>query len=309
MQNGSSHTRPPAVLVVGATGQLGRKIARELVSARRARVRVTYREGTNTGAIEALREGGAEVVAADFRDEASLRSACHEIDVVVSAVNGLRAVIVDGQARLVRAAEQAGVARMIPSDYALDFFKTAPGNNRNFDLRRELAAVLDASAVRGTSLLCGGFMDLFAYGAMGPDRKTGVYRVWGDFDQPADFTATDDVARYVAAVALDRQSPRVVRVAGDTRSPREIAAIFEEVRGKPVTLQSAGTAAALDERIEKLRAEDPAETNPFPMWQRLQYARDLQSGRGRLEPLDNARYPSVQPVDLRTLVTRAFGKR
>ncbi|MEJ7729600.1 MAG: NmrA family NAD(P)-binding protein [Polyangiaceae bacterium] len=303
-----SNTRPPRVLVVGATGQLGRKIALELVGARRSVVRVTYREGTNTGAVEALREAGAELVPADLTDPASLARACHQVDVVVSAVQGLREVIVDGQTRLLRAAEEAGVARMIPSDYALDFFKTDEGRNRNLDLRRELAGVLDPSPVRGTSLLCGAFMDLFAYGAMGPDRKTGVFRVWGDPDQPSDFTLTDDVARYVAAVALDRQAPRVVRVAGDTRSAREIAAIFEEVRGKPVKLQSAGTLEALDRTIERLRAEDPAEANRSRCGSGSS-TRDMQSGRGRLSPLDNARYPSVQPVDLRTLLARAFAQR
>ena len=103
-------------------------------------------------------------------------------------------MIVDGQTRLLRTAEMAGVARMIPSDYALDFFKTEEGKNRNLDLRRELDRVLDASSVCGTSVLCGAFMDLLAYGAMGPDRKTGVFRVWGDPDQPCDFTRTDDLA-------------------------------------------------------------------------------------------------------------------
>jgi uncharacterized protein YbjT (DUF2867 family) len=125
------------VLVVGASGQLGRKIVRELVGARRADVRVTHREGTKSDALEALREMGGELVAADLADPASLARACHGVNVIVSAVQGLREVIVDGQTRLLRAAEQAGVARMIPSDYALDFFKTDEGKNRNLDLRRE----------------------------------------------------------------------------------------------------------------------------------------------------------------------------
>lgn len=58
--------------------------------------------------------------------------------------------------------------------------------------------------------------------------------------------------------------------------------------------------------IEKLRAEDPAEANPFPMWQRLQYARDMQGGRGRLFPLDNERYSSVHPVGVRAFLSLAF---
>ena len=73
---------------------------------------------------------------------------------------------------------------MLPSDYAIDFFKTEVGKNRNLDLRREFNEELDRSKVRGTSVLCGAFMDLIAQGRIGPDPKTGVYRVWGDPDQP-----------------------------------------------------------------------------------------------------------------------------
>jgi len=302
-------TRSTRVLVVGATGQMGRKIVRELCALGRADVRVTHREGASSEALEALRSTGAELVVADLGDEPALARACRGVDVVVSAVQGLRDVIVDGQTRLLRAAENEGVARMIPSDYALDFFQTEEGKNRNLDLRRELNRVLDQSSVRGTSVLCGAFMDLLAYGAMGPDPKTGVFRVWGGFDERADFARTDDVAKYVAEVALDRDAPRIVRVAGDTKSVREIGAIFEELRGTPVTLESAGSLEALSQLIDKLRAEDPAETNTFPMWQRLQYSRDMQSGRGRFAANDNARYPSVHPLDMRTFLSRAFAKR
>jgi hypothetical protein len=62
-----------------------------------------------------------------------------------------------------------------------------------------------------------------AYGAIGPDAS-GVFRVSGNADQPYDFTLTDDVARYIAAVALDASAGRYVRVARDTRSPNELAA-------------------------------------------------------------------------------------
>jgi uncharacterized protein YbjT (DUF2867 family) len=287
------------VLVVGATGQLGRKIVRELV-ALGAPVRATYRDSAKKKELE-----GADLVEADLTDQASLARACRGVDVIVSAVQGLRDVIVDGQTQLLRAAEGEGVARMIPSDYSVDFFKTDDGGNRNLDLRREFNRALDASKVRGTSVLCGAFMDLLAYGAMGPD-KNGVYRVFGDFDQKCDFTSTDDVAKYIAAVALDGEAPRVVRVAGDTKSPRELAAIFEELRGTPVKLESAGSLEVLDKMIEKLRAENPAETDPFPIWQRMQYARDMQSGRGKLSPIDNARYPAVHPLDVRTYLSRSF---
>jgi uncharacterized protein YbjT (DUF2867 family) len=291
------------VLVVGASGRLGSKIVREL-AALGASVRASHRADSKPEAVAKLRDSGVELVVADLADEASLVRACAGIDVVVSAVIGLRDVIVDGQARLLRAAERAGVPRMLPSDYAIDFFATRDGDNRNLDLRREFSVTVDASKVRGTSVLGGAFMDLLVFGAMGPDVKTGVFPVWGDPDQPYDFTATDDLAKYIAAVALDASAPRVVRVAGDTKSPRQIAAIVEDIRRKPVTIQLSGSLADLDATIAKLYAADPAPTEMFPRWQQLQYVRDMASGRGKLAPLDNARYPAIRPHTIDQLLRR-----
>lgn len=294
-------TTKARILVVGASGKLGSKIVHELV-ALGAAVRVTHRRETKPEQLDKLRAQGVELALADLSNAASLAAACAGVDVVVSAVQGLRDVIVDGQTRLLRAAEKASVARMIPSDYSVDLFKTREGDNRNLDLRREMNRVLDASSVRGSSVLCGAFMDMLAFGAMGPDAKTGVYNVWADPDQPYDFTHTDDVAKYVAAVALDDEAGRIVRVAGDSLSPRALAKVFEEARGMTVKIEPAGTLEDLDQLIAKLRGADEAPTNPFPVWQQLQYARDMASGRGKLAPLDNARFPTIRPRTVRELL-------
>jgi nucleoside-diphosphate-sugar epimerase len=290
-------TTQTRVLVVGATGNMGAKIVRELIALGSATVRVTRRASSTASEI-----AGVETATADLTDAASLAAACAEIDVVVSAVQGLRDVIVDGQTRLLRAAEQAGVKRMIPSDYSLDFFKTPEGGNRNLDLRREFNRTLDASKVRGTSVLCGAFTDLLAMGAIGPDPKTGVYKIWGDENQPYDFTTTDDTAKYIAAVAVDRDAGRYIRVAGDTLSQRELGAIFEKLRGIPTKIERAGSVDDLTQLIAKLRANDEAPANVYPVWQSMQYARDMASGLGRLAPIDNARYPAIHPKKVRELL-------
>lgn len=292
------------VLVVGASGNLGAKIVGALAEIGGASLRVTHRASSKPEKLEKLRALGAELVVADLGDPSSLDEACKGVDVVVSAVQGLRDVIVEGQTHLLRAAEKQGVGRMLPSDYALDFFKTGEGGNRNLDLRREFNRVLDGSKVRGSSVLCGAFMDLLAMGAMGPDPKTGVFRVFGDENQPYDFTHTDDVAKYIAAVALDEGAGRHVRVAGDTRSPRQLAELFAELRGTKVTIEHAGSVEDLDRMIAGMRAKDPAPSETFPVWQRMQYARDMAAGLGKLSPLDNARYPTIRPRTVRELLTR-----
>ena len=283
------------ILVVGASGNIGSKVVGELV-ALGAGVRVTVRSGSKPERVEKLRASGAEIVSADLSDEASLERACAGID-----------VIVDGQTRLLRAAEKAGVKRMMPSDYSLDFFKTKEGGNRNLDFRREFNRTLDGSTVRGTSLLCGAFMELLL-GPLGPDAKTGHYKVWGDETQVYDLTCTDDVAKFIAAAALDEGAGRVVRVLGDSKSPREIANIFSDVRGVPVRIENLGPIEILEQVIEKMRAADPAEESTFPVWQQLQYARDMASGVGRLTPLDNARYPGVQPENVRDFLTARLSR-
>jgi uncharacterized protein YbjT (DUF2867 family) len=297
-------TTAKRVLVVGGTGNLGGKIVRELLALAPALVRVTTRD-PNKAESAALAALGVELATADLGDAGSLERACDGIDVVVSAAQGLADIIVDGQTRLLRAAEVKGVARMLPSDYALDFFKTTPGKNRNLDLRRDFNTVLDGSTrVRGTSVLCGAFMDLITWGAIGPDPKTGVYRVWGSPDQRYDFTLTDDLAKYIAAIALDDTAGRFVRVAGDSQTARTLAPIFEAARGTPVTIVAAGTLDELDALIERMKAEDPSPGNPFPRWQQLQYTRDMAGGAGVLEPLDNARFPAIVPVTVRDLLAR-----
>src|SRR5262245_47396953 len=115
---------PTCVLVVGATGRMGSKIAREIAALGRAKLRVGHRARSNTERMAELRATGAELMTADVSDEASLARACEGVDVVVSALQGPRETIVDGQARLLRGAEKAGVTRMIPSDFSVDFFKT-----------------------------------------------------------------------------------------------------------------------------------------------------------------------------------------
>jgi uncharacterized protein YbjT (DUF2867 family) len=285
-------------LVVGANGWLGPKIVGALIASG-VSVRGTVRSTAEPASVAALRALGVEVAVAELSDESALARACDGIDVVVSALQGIRNVIIDGQSTLLRAALKAGVKQMLPSDYGLDFFKTPEGGNRNYDLRREFDRVLDASPMRATSVLCGSFMDLVAMGQGGPDPTTGVFQVWGDLDQRGDYTSRDDLAKYLAAIVRDADAPRVVRVAGDTVSPREIAAIVQAARGRPVKIERAGSLEELDRTIARLRAADEEPTKVLPAWQRLAYARDAASGLGLLSPLDNARYPAVRPQRLR----------
>jgi nucleoside-diphosphate-sugar epimerase len=112
--NANSLSQGPIVLA-GATGDLGLRIARHLVQ-RGAQVRALVRPGKTGAAVATLRELGAQIVEADFNSVTAVQQACAGAACVVSALSGLREVIVEGQKRLLDAAVAAGVPRFIPSD-------------------------------------------------------------------------------------------------------------------------------------------------------------------------------------------------
>jgi uncharacterized protein YbjT (DUF2867 family) len=281
------------ILLAGATGDLGERIAKALLE-RGAAVRALVRPGTAADGVARLRSLGAEIVQADYGDAAALRAACAGADCVVSALSGLREVIVDAQTRLLEAAVSAGVPRFIPSDFAIDFSKLPPGSNRNLDLRREFKARLDRAPIAATSILTGAFADMLT--GVAPiilfKRKRVLY--WQNADQRMDFTAKDDVAAFTAAAALDPSTPRTLRIAGEQVSARELAAQMSDVSGERYRLLRAGGLGLLGMLIRIARTVAPGEGDVYPPWQGMQYLHNMFGGRGKLEPLDNGRYPGLR---------------
>ena len=135
-----------------------------------------------------------------------------------------------------------------------------------------------------------------------PIIQPGIHRVlyWHDADQVLDFTTKDNVARYTAMAALDQNTPRVLRIAGDSVSVRKIAATLTEVtrqRYRPLwvgSLEMLGLIIGVAKRIA------PQADIPFPAWQGMQYMRDQFGGDAALSPLDTARYPGIEWTSVRS---------
>jgi uncharacterized protein YbjT (DUF2867 family) len=281
------------ILLAGATGDLGGRIAKALLG-RGATVRALVRPGVAADTVARLRSLGAAVVEADYGDAAALRAACAGAACVVSALSGLRDVIVDAQSRLLEAAVSAGVPRFIPSDFAIDFTKLPAGSNRNLDLRREFKVRLDGAPIAATSILNGAFADMLT--GVAPiilfKRKRVLY--WQNADQRMDFTAKDDVAAFTAAAALDPSTPRTLRIAGDSISARELAALMSDLTGERYRLLRAGGLGLLGMLIRIARRVAPGDGDVYPPWQGMQYMHNMYSGLGTLYPLDNQRYPKMR---------------
>ncbi|TGD82791.1 NmrA family NAD(P)-binding protein [Hymenobacter wooponensis] len=279
------------IVVAGATGNLGGRIVQALLD-RGASVRAIVRAESDPGKVAQLTQRGAEVLQVDMADVAALTEACTGADCVVSAVAGLHDVIVEGQRVLLQAAVAAGVPRFIPSDFSSDFTKIPPGQNRNFDLRREFKTHLDEAPIAATSILNGGFGELLNYGMPLLDFKQQQVGYWEDADWRIDFTTMNDTAAFTAAAALDDSTPRLLRIASFQISPRELAAVAEEAGRGTFRLVQLGSRADLAGHIQRARAANPAgEQELYANWQQMQYMLSMFSVQN--DPLDNGRYPDV----------------
>jgi nucleoside-diphosphate-sugar epimerase len=290
------------VVVAGATGNLGGRIARTLRD-RGASVTALVRHGTARDRLERLQKLGMTIASVDLSSASQVAPACSGAECVVSALAGLRDVIVEAQTVLLDAAIKAGVPRFIPSDYSIDFTKFPPGENRNLDLRREFHQRLDKASIRATTIFNGAFAEMLT-GQM-PVILFKWKRVlyWGNADQRLDFTTMDDTAAFTASAALDPSTPRFLRIAGDQLSARELAAVASEVTGKQFRLFRAGSLRMLGALIKVARLIGPGEKELYPAWQGMQYMRNMFDGRAKLGPLDNDRYPGIRWTTARDVIS------
>jgi nucleoside-diphosphate-sugar epimerase len=290
------------IVVAGATGNLGGRIVRALLE-RGAGVRALVRRAAPQDKLQRLRDLGVTIAAIDWSSASQVASACSGASCVVSALQGLRDVIVETQTVLLLAAIQAGVPRFIPSDYSIDFTRLLPGENRNFDLRREFHQRLDRAPISATTIFNGAFTGLLT-GQM-PLILFKWRRVlyWGDADQRMDFTTIDDTAAFTAGAALDPSTPRYLRVAGDQLSAREVAVVVSDVTGERFRLVRAGGLGMLGALIQVARTVAPGEKELYPAWQGMQYMRNMFGGRAKLEPLDNSRYPGIRWTTVRDVLS------
>jgi hypothetical protein len=280
------------ILVAGATGKLGQKICRELLQ-RNVKVRAIVRSRSDREIIEKLQAAGAEIFEADLSSAKVLAEACAGVTCVVSAVAGLREVIVDGQTRLLKAAIAAGVPRFIPSDFSSDFTEIPEGENRNFDLRKEFKKTIDSSTIQATSIFNGCFAEILRYNTPLFNVKDKTISYYGDKASWAiDFTTMDDTAAFTAMAAIDEHAPRALHISSFSVSPDDLVSLSEKTKGSRFTLLNKSSMDSFSVANKILRAEDPAgESELYPRWQQAQYMYSMflvHHGS-----MDNARYEGL----------------
>ncbi|MDI1325124.1 MAG: NmrA family NAD(P)-binding protein [Algoriphagus sp.] len=291
------------ILVAGATGDLGLRIVKSLVNLN-AEIRAVVRPTSDTDKINTLEKLGVKVYKVDKWNLEELKTPCLGVSCVVSALAGLREVVIDAQKILLDAAIAAGVSRFIPSDYSLDFTKFSSGENRNLDLRREFHEYLDKTSIAATSIFNGAFSELLTNEMPMILFKQKMILYWGNADHKMGFTTKDNTADYTAKVALDTSTPRYLRIAGDLISPREVKVIASEVTGQKFRLFRPGGQSLLGVIIKIARKLAPAEKELYPAWQGMQYMHNMIDVRSKIDKLNNDRYPEIQWTTVKDVLSK-----
>jgi nucleoside-diphosphate-sugar epimerase len=291
------------IVVAGATGNLGGQIVTNLVE-QGAEVRALVRPTSNAETVKNLQKQGVTVMTINVWNVENIAKACVSASCVVSAMSGLREVIIDAQKVLLDAAVAAGVPRFIPSDYSSDFTKFEDGSNRNLDLRREFHTHLDKAPIKATTIFNGAFMDMLT-GQM-PMILFSKKRVfhWGNGNQRMDFTTIKDIAKFTAHAALDDATPRFLRIAGEQMSAVEMKDVVSEVSGEKYSMLRPGGLGMFGFIIKMTRFFASGEGELYPAWQGMQYMHNMLDGRGLMNPLDNNRYPSVRWTKVRDVLAK-----
>lgn len=224
------------ILVVGATGTLGRKVVRTLLASGeevRAMTRVLAK-------VDELKALGARPVRANLADPESLEFAVRGARAVVAAAHSIlgrghessEAVDDEGHRSLIDAARAAGVEHFIytsvfqaSSDHPLDFWRTKARMERHLQ-----DSGMTYTIVRPTS-----FMDMHAYQLIGKSVIEGKRAMLtGKGTNPRNFVASEDVAKVVVgALRIPSLRGQIIDVGGPQNlSGHDVVQVFERVSGR-----------------------------------------------------------------------------
>ncbi len=223
------------ILIVGASGRLGGTVAKRLLAQGKA-VRLMTRTPSN---LVHLKQQGAEVVSGDLRNPASLLSACEGVEQVLAAAHALtgkgdnnpQTVDDAGNRQLIDTARAAGVKHFVflsilgaSPDAPVEFFR----------IKYHTEEYLRASDLSFTIIRPSAFMDLWAQLIGLPILEQGKTTIFGRGNNPINFVAVEDVARFVCiAFENSRTRNEVIEVGGpENLTLNQVAETFERVSGR-----------------------------------------------------------------------------
>lgn len=297
-----------SVLLVGSTGMLGSRIAHHLTQQPGVNLRLLIREEASADPVKTevlgpLQAQGASIVSGDVTDTDSLARATEGVDVVISALQGGKEVIVDGQLALARAAREQGAWRIVPSDFALNLFAATPGEHPAFDARREADEAIAELGIEHLHVLNGAFLDGMV--DMGFDHSARTVSYWGTGNEVFEATTIEDTARFTARAALDQDLiSGTFPIIGDRVSANAITDTVERLTGERYTRHSNGDLAELRTMLEDARSRGDLNAQTG-----MAYMLYMANGQTAVTDPQNFRYPDITADRFEDVARRALANQ
>jgi len=230
-------------LVVGATGLLGNEVCLRLRQ-RGEPVTALVRPTSNPARVRALREAGVALAYGDLKDAASLRTACHGIENLISTASStlsgqdgdsIATVDLEGQLSLVEVAKEAGVAHFTFVSIPRRPVRESPLTRAKYRVEQEI----QRSGIPYTILAANYFMEVWLSPVIGFDYPNQKAVIFGDGRQLMSWVSFHDVAEYaVSAAKAGAAHNRVLEIGGpEDLSPLEAINIFETTAGQKFEIQ------------------------------------------------------------------------
>lgn len=202
---------PFTVAIAGITSKLAQFIALELLKSPQVSVRGSCRLIGNLS--PTLRNNSRlQLFECPASDRYSLKALVKGCDIVICCYYADNETMVTAQKHLIDLCEEDNVPRYMASDYTSDYTKLNYGDLELKDPMKHIKAYLDTlHNVKGVHVLTGLLMETFweYFGVW--DRELNIIQYWGTGKEIWELTTYQDAARYVAAVALDRDAVGVIK--------------------------------------------------------------------------------------------------
>ena len=210
----------PRVLVVGATGQLGRVVVRKLIASGTP-VRALSRHATRLA--DEFPE--ADLAAVDMLDVPGLTEACRGVEQIIATANNNMGrgatsptkVDVAAYQNLCAAARNTGVQRLIYVSYR-GVSQDAPVDI--FRLKWYIEDAIRRSGVPHVMFRPTAFMDIWIDEMLAKDiRQKGVATIFGDGNRVSNYIAVEDVAEFAVKIL---QRPEIINDVVDAGGPSNV---------------------------------------------------------------------------------------
>jgi len=224
------------ILVVGATGTLGRKLCRSFIE-QNIPFRAMSRDQKK---LDRFKELGAEVILGDLTDVVSLKAACRGVTKVVAAAHSLfgkgkeKSELVDlkGNQDLIDIARENDIMHFV----FISVDGVAPDHNVPFlRMKYQVEEHLKKSGMKYTIIRPTAFLEVHAHLLLGtPIRQKGKTTVFGRGENPRNYVAVDDVKNLILKVMGNQHHHgQTISIGGpENITPLQLVSRYEKVFGK-----------------------------------------------------------------------------